>query len=29
MLYKEIRIFTDEGRIYRPLYIVKNNKLNL
>lgn len=26
---KEIRIFTDEGRIYRPLYIVKNNSLTL
>ncbi|MFN9910514.1 MAG: hypothetical protein ACK56F_31120 [bacterium] len=25
MVNKEIRIFTDEGRIYRPLYVVKNN----
>ena len=27
ILNKEIRIFTDEGRIYRPVYIVKDNKL--
>ncbi len=26
---KEIRIFTDEGRIYRPLYIVDRNRLAL
>jgi len=29
ILNKEIRIFTDEGRIYRPVYIVKDNKLEI
>ncbi len=26
---KEIKFFTDSGRVQRPLFIVKNNKLNI
>jgi DNA-directed RNA polymerase II subunit RPB2 len=26
---KEIRFLTDSGRVQRPLFIVKNNKLNV
>jgi DNA-directed RNA polymerase II subunit RPB2 len=26
---KEIKFFTDSGRVQRPLYIVENNKLKL
>ena len=26
---KEIKFFTDAGRVQRPLFIVKNNKLNI